>query len=140
MLQQNDEKHEAAHKRLRESQREIETDNAALKLRIAALEQLVTQTRQSVTDGQAAPIDIGKLVFAPKMVLSIVALVVTILGGTWFINQPIVSRLDRFEERMSSTKDVIDGLTKAMEMRRLEIQSLSNNLNQFQLQQQQRGR
>ena len=136
MVQQNDEKHEKGHARLRDDWRDHE---ARLERMEASLRKLES-TAISLGDSQAAPIDIGKIVFAPKMVLAIVALVVSILGGTWFINQPIVSRLDRFEERMSSTKEVIDGLTKAMEMRRLEIQSLSNSLNQFQLQQQQQQR
>lgn len=133
MVQQNDEKHEKGHARLRDDWREHDTrldkmENCLRKLELAST---------TMQDTQAAPIDIGKLVFAPKMVLAVVGLVISILGGTWFINQPIVSRLDRFEERQSSTKDVIDGLTKAMEMRRLEIQTLSNNLQQFQMQQQQ---
>lgn len=133
MVQQNDEKHEKGHARLRDDWREHDTRLDKMESCLRKLE-LASTTLQ---DTQAAPIDIGKLVFAPKMVLAVVGLVIAILGGTWFINQPIVSRLDRFEERQSSTKDVIDGLTKAMEMRRLEIQTLSNNLQQFQMQQQQ---
>lgn len=133
MVQQNHEQAEQAHARVRGDVREHDDRLDSLEAKIERLELAVT--KQDVK--QDAPIDIGKIVFAPKMVVAIVALVVTILGGTWFINQPIVSRLDRFEERMASTKDQIDGLTKAMEMRRLEIQSLSNNLQQFQMQQQQ---
>ncbi len=139
MTQQNHDQAEAAHKRLRDDLREAEADVSKIKAKHEELDRLVTKLAQAQTDAKAAPIDIGNLVFDPKMVLAIVGLVVSILGGTWFINQPIVSRLDKFEERMSSQKDVIDGLTKAMEMRRLEIQNLGNNLQQFQqLQQQQR--
>ena len=137
MLQQNDDKHEAAHKRLRADHRELEERHEALKVKVTAIESRMDLQQQAFRDATGAPIDIGKVVFNPKMVLAIIGLVISILGGTWFINQPIVSRLDRFEERMSSTKDVIDGLTKAIEMRRIEIQNLNNNLTQFQLQQQQ---
>ncbi len=135
MVQQNHDQAEAAHGRLRGDLRETDDDVTKLKTDIAALKLSVMQAMQL----QAAPIDISHIMFDPKMVLGIVGLVVSILGGTYFINQPIVSRLDKFEERMSSQKDVIDGLTKAMEMRRLEIQNLGNNLQQFQ-QQQRTGR
>ena len=139
MVQQNHEQAEAAHGRLRGDLRDTEADLSKVTTRMEELDRLVTKLAQAQTDAKVAPIDIGNLVFDPKMVLAIVALVVSILGGTWFINQPIVSRLDKFEERMSSQKDVIDGLTKAMEMRRLEIQNLGNNLQQFQQLQQQRS-
>ena len=133
MLQQNDDKHEEAHRRLRADHRELEQKYDALARRIGDMELAMSRFRSD----KEAPIDVGQIVFAPKMVMAIIALVTAILGGTWFINQPIVSRLDRFEERQASTKDVIDGLNKAMEMRRLEIQGLSNQFQQFQLQQQQ---
>ena len=139
MVQQIDEKHEAGHKRLRIDQRETDEELSALKKQVNEIDHLVTKLAQVQTDAKLAPIDVGQIMFNPKMVLGIVGLVVSILGGTWFINQPIVSRLDKFEERMSSQKDVIDGLTKAMEMRRLEIQNLGNNLQQFQQLQQQRS-
>ena len=140
MLQQNDEKHEDAHRRLRADHRELDAKHEALKIKVAALEATFEQLKVGIQAAKDAPIDVGLIVFNPKMVLAIVGLVVSILGGTWFINQPIVSRLDRFEERMSSQKDVIDGLTKAMEMRRLEIQSLGNNLQQFQQLERERNR
>ncbi len=136
MVQQNHEQSEAGHKRLRDDLRDAESDVSKIKAKYEELDRLVTKLAQAQTDAKAAPINIGNLVFDPKMMLAIVGLVVSILGGTWFINQPIVSRLDRFEERMTSQKDVIDGLTKAMEMRRLEIQNLGNNLQQFQQSQQ----
>jgi len=136
MVQQNHEQAEEGHKRLRTSQREMDEELETLKQKLEKMDRLVTQMSQT----QSGPIDVGQIVFNPKMVLAIVGLVVSILGGTWFINQPIVSRLDKFEERMNSQKDVIDGLTKAMEMRRLEIQNLGNNLQQFQQLQRNGGR
>ncbi len=138
MVQQNHEQAEAAHGRLRGDLRETDDDVTKLKAKYEELDRLVTKLAQAQTDAKVAPIDISNIMFDPKMVLGIVGLVISILGGTYFINQPIVSRLDKFEERMSSQKDVIDGLTKAMEMRRLEIQNLGNNLQQFQQSQQQR--
>ncbi len=130
MVQQNDEKHEAGHKRLRSDYRELENDVETLTKKLADMDRLLEKLSQA----QTAPVDVGQIVFNPRMVLAIVGLVVSILGGTWFINQPIMSRLDKFEERMSSQRDVIDGLTKAMEMRRLEIQNVSNSLQQYQQQ------
>ena len=138
MVQQLDEKHDAGHKRLRIDQRETDDAVEGLKKKLDDMDRTLVTLKSVQEAAKGGPVDIGQIVFNPKMVLAIVALVVSILGGTWFINQPIVSRLDKFEERMSSQKDVIDGLTKAMEMRRLEIQNLGNSLQQFQQLQQQR--
>jgi hypothetical protein len=143
MLQQNDDKHEDAHRRLRTDIRIGEAERDALTLRVQALEAMLAQTRQIVTDNKEQPIDIGKIVFDPKMVVAIVGLAVAIVGGNWFINQPIrdgltvlqgqVSGNTKLEdERAKVFKEAVDGLTRQMEMRRLEIQQVSNSVQQLQ--------
>lgn len=143
MLQQNDEKHEDAHRRLRVDHRELEDRHEALKVKCMALEARMDVSQQAFRDAVAAPIDVGKIVFAPKTVLAIVCLAVSIVGANWLSNQPIREGLTvlqtqmtantRIEdERAKNTKDAIDGLTKAMEMRRLEIQQVGNSVQQLQ--------
>ena len=71
MVQQNDEKHEKGHARLRDDWRDHETRLDRIEQALAKVEKAAI----SLGESQAAPIDIGKIVFAPKMVLAIVALV-----------------------------------------------------------------
>jgi type II secretory pathway pseudopilin PulG len=78
-----------------------------------------------------APIDVGQLVFNPKMVLAIVGLVASIITGNWLTNQPIREQLVRSDERQKNMEDKIDTLQRQMEMRRLEIQGVSNDLQQI---------
>ncbi len=117
-----DQKHEQGHGRLRgdldrAEQRvsSIETSSRALELRLLTLE-----------SATKAPIDIGQIVFNPKMVLAIIGLVVSIVTGNWLTNQPIREQLVRGEERSKSVEEKVDNLQRQMEMRRLEIQQLSN--------------
>lgn len=143
MLQQNDEKHEDAHRRLRGDHRELDAKYEAVKLRMAALEGAIEQLKSALHDARTAPIDVGLIVFNPKMVVAVVCLAVSIVGANWLSNQPIRDGLTvlqtqmtantRIEdERAKNTKDAIDALTKAMEMRRLEIQQVGNSVQQLQ--------
>jgi hypothetical protein len=143
MMQQNDEKHEDAHRRLRIDHRELEERHEALKTKVTQLENALEQERSVIHAMQIAPVDVEHIVFNPKMVVAVVALVVSILGGNWFINQPIRDGLTVLQgqvtgntkledERAKVFKESVDGLTRQMEMRRLEIQQVSNSLQQIQ--------
>jgi Na+/glutamate symporter len=130
MIQQNDEKHEEAHHRMRTDHRALETDVRSLVLKVTALELAMTQQTMAVTALTNAPINIEKIVFNPKMVLAIVGLVASIVTGNWLTNQPIREQLVRSDERAKNMEDKIDNLQRQMEMRRLEIQQVSNDLQQ----------
>jgi chromosome segregation ATPase len=142
MLQQTDEKHEEAHRRLRSDQRDLDSDQQTLKAEVAALKLALAQQMTTITTQQAAPIDVGKLMMNPKMVLGVVGLVVSIItgnyfGSIWAVNplklqvDTLAGSLVRIDERSSGTKDSVDELKRQMEARRLEIQNISNDLQQL---------
>ena len=129
MVQQNDEKHEEAHHRMRTDHRELEVDHQALKSKVATLELLLTQQIMTVKQIETMPVDVGKIVFNPKMVLSIVGLVATVILGNYFTTTQALSVL---RAEFTGVKESVDDLKRQMEMRRLEIQQLSNNMQQLQ--------
>lgn len=129
MVQQNDDKHEEAHHRIRTDHRELEVDHQALKSKVATLELLLTQQIMGLKQMETTPIDVGKIVFNPKMVLSIVGLVATVILGNYFTTTQAVSVL---RAEFTGVKESVDDLKRQMEMRRLEIQQLSNNMQQLQ--------
>lgn len=143
MVQQNDDKHEEAHKRLRLDHRALQEDFDRVHDKVTTLETKIETLIKELAASRTAPIDIGLIVFNPKMVVAIVCLAVSIVGANWLSNQPIrdgltvlreqVSGNTRIEdERARVSKDAIDALTKAMEMRRLEIQQVGNSVQQLQ--------
>jgi chaperonin cofactor prefoldin len=119
-----DVKHDSGHKRLRSDMDRHETRTAAVETSIKALELQLTRLQTAAT----APIDIGQVMFNPKMVLAIVGLVASIITGNWLTNQPIREQLVRSDERQKNMEDKIDTLQRQMEMRRLEIQGVSNDV------------
>ncbi len=138
MVQQNDDKHEAGHARLRTDYREMEQ-------RVMALERAYTDAaldyaKMKVTAD--APIDVGKIMFNPRMVLGIIGLVVSIVTGNWFTTAPLRESLvqirEQFtdniklqDERFKAVNDKLDNSGRQMEMRRLEIQQLNNDVQQL---------
>lgn len=131
MVQQNDDKHEEAHDRIRKDHRALEVEVRALRDQVTSVAAALTQQMSMVKTIQDAPIDVEKIVFNPKMVLAIIGLVASIVTGNWLTNQPIREQLVRGDERSKSMEDKIDTLQRQMEMRRLEIQGVSNDLQQI---------
>jgi len=117
-----DAKHDKGHGRLRSDLDRAESRMLAFEGAQRALENRMTALEQAAK----APIDVGQIVFNPRMVLAIIGLVVSIVTGNWLTNQPIREQLVRGEERAKSVEDKVDNLQRQMEMRRLEIQQLSN--------------
>ncbi len=156
MVAQNDEKHEAGHTRLRLDHRDIErrvmalerafTDNA---LDFTRLKADLDNDRKILAKQAEAPIDVGKLVGNWKAILAIAAVIATNLAGNWFSNTPVRESQTKLQEsfsvsqehiegwtklqdtRTNAIKDSVDGLNRQMEMRRLEIQSLANEVQQL---------
>ena len=152
MLQQNDEKHEAAHARIRHDHRELESKHDGLEKQVTRLDLLMTEQVRYLEDfkaamktAQEAPIDIGKIVFNPKMVLAIVGAVLAVVSGNYFTNAPLRDKIESVSERVlliqaditkqneraAAVQAAVDDLKRQMEMRRLEIQNVSNDLQQI---------
>ena len=144
MLQQNDDKHEEAHKRIRATTDRIELAHKELELKVQAMQLAFTQAATEATLERRTPIDVGKIMFNPKMVLGIVGLVVSIVTGNYLTQSSVREEVRAAREDVGGIRAeiakasavqaamqvTIEDLKRQMEMRRLEIQALSNDLQQ----------
>ncbi len=148
-IQQTDEKHEAGHTRLRLDYRELERRVMAVERAYTDTLLDFTRTKAEVIADRRAPIDVGKIVGNWKSILIIAGVIATNLAGNWFSNSPVrESQLELQKSfivmqtqidgdsklknaQTNAIKDSVDNLNRQMEMRRLEIQALSNDLQQL---------
>lgn len=152
MVQANDDKHEEAHHRIRTDHRVLETDCRAVKERVAALELLFAKSSVSLEDFQSAPIDVGKIVFNWKVMLTVAGIIASTLGGNWFVNAPVRDSLGTMEKSLVIMKTQMDADTRlqderakftaaelatlkadlktGLEMRRMEIATVQSTLQQ----------
>jgi chaperonin cofactor prefoldin len=126
-----DVKHDKGHGRLRLDLDRAEERIHALETCQKTLEVEFTKVTSALKATENAPIDVGKIMFNPRMVLGIIGLVASIITGNWLTNQPIRDQLVRSDERQKAMEDKIDTLQRQMEMRRLEIQGVSNDVQQL---------
>jgi hypothetical protein len=144
MIQQNDDKHEEAHRRLRQD--------------LDKLEEQVNKGFQSLRDGfitnqsridtvANAPIDVAKLVMTPRIVIGIVMLVLSVAGAMWASTlglrsdvRDILTRMDakraddanlaRIQElQIGMLKATVEDMKKRQELKQYDIQDLTNALN-----------
>lgn len=108
MVQQNDDKHEEAHERLRRDLRELEKQ--------------VSAGLQSSRDSDTAlrilierPIDPGKVMLAPKLVVTIVLGVLSVAGAVWGLNSGMRSDVRDILTRMEAQRTTIESQSKASE-------------------------
>lgn len=76
LVEQNDEKHEDGHKRLRVDYRELDA-------RITKLEASQAANETHFTKIDTTPTDVSQLHFTPQIVLLIVTTCLTVAGGMW---------------------------------------------------------
>jgi uncharacterized protein YneF (UPF0154 family) len=130
-----DKKHDDSHGRLRHDLDQAES-------RVLALEGWKHGIEERLKLEAESPIDVGKIVFNPRMVLAVVGLVVSIITGNWLTTWPVRESLVRIQEqftdnvklqdeRFRAMTDKIDNVQRQMEMRRLEIQQVNNDVQQL---------
>lgn len=126
MVRQNHEQAEEGHKRLRGDYREMEVDIGALKAQVAAIEGRVTRI-------EATPVNVEKVFFSGKMLTAIVGSAIVFAGGFWQlhvsidnVHDAVINTAKLQDERNETQKEAIRELRAALEMRRVEIQNLSN--------------
>ncbi len=135
MVQQNHDQAEEGHSRLRgdfrSHDRRLETLETCVRTLTADLVEIKLKASEL---GQKAesPVDVGKIVFNPRMVLAIVGLVASIITGNWLTNQPIREQLIRNDERTSNMATEIAALKQdlkaGLELRRMEIATLQKSV------------
>ena len=125
LLDAHDKKHDEAHRRLRHDFRELEERHID---GLKALAEKQSATAASVKEISLTPIDAAKLVFTPKIVLSVIGIVVTIYGGIWAQNSGLRSDVRDILTQMAAEKRVADVNAKLLEVNNATIKNaLENN-------------
>jgi hypothetical protein len=137
-----DVKHDEGHKRHRIEIERTAEDVSVLRKKVTDLEIALSKQLGTLEKIEESPVDVGKIVFNPRMVLAIVALVASIITGNWATTWPMRETLIRIQEqftdnvrlqdeRFKSVNEKLDNGQRQMEMRRLEIQQLNNDIQQL---------
>lgn len=145
-MEQMDEKHDAAHKRLREDFRELEERmNDALQL----IRDRQQENRERISKIADMPPNAEKLILNAKTIIAMVIFAVSITGGVWSANsgvraetsglrsdvRDILTRMEaqknaydsiaKLQEVQSNTvKTAIDDMKRRQELQQYEIQNL----------------
>jgi hypothetical protein len=136
-IQSIDEKHDDAHRRLREGLRDTNAEVEAIKKKQA-------EANEKFSTFAATPPDVMKLRFTPSTVVAVVAVCVSIVGGFWASTsglrsdfRDMATRMETQqqvdtayrklqEERSTSFKEALDGLRRQQELQRYETQSVKD--------------
>lgn len=128
MIEQNDDKHEEAHRRLRQD--------------LDKLEEQVNKGLQSLRDGfnanksrietvEQKPIDATKLVLSTPVVVTIVVIALGIAAGVWGIRSSMQQLADKLESsaklqdvQNTALKTSVDEMRRRQELQQYEIQGL----------------
>lgn len=129
---QDDEKHDAAHARLRGSIGELQDNVAELALSLA-------ETRSQLAVFKATPVDVAKLRFTPSVVAMILSCCVTVAGGMWastyglrsdvrdiLTNIALQTKIQ--DERNTRAEKSIDMLARQVELLKYEQQRLREDV------------
>ena len=105
LLDQTDIKHDEAHKRLRSDFRELEQQ---LIDGLKSLAEKQHEMNDRMTELATTPVDVTKLVLTPKIVVSIIFIVVGIAGGMWASTAGLRSELQVVSAKMTADQRVAD--------------------------------
>ncbi len=114
-IEQNDEKHEDAHKRIRLDIRELER-------RVDDGEREHRKLVEKVTRMESTPTDVMKLQFTSRTVAVIVAGALGLASAQWALNASLRSDVLRAIDGQSK---VIESMQRRQELQQFEIQRLS---------------
>ena len=130
MLDQHHVQAEAGHARLRLDVRQIEQEIDRIIAEQAALASKISKV-------ETKPLDIEQVSFSTKQMTLIVGAALSIALGMWQLHSGITDLQDSIlnaaklqDERNETTKQALDQLRANLEMRRVEIQNLSNFIQQ----------
>ena len=120
LLDQTDQKHEDAHKRLRSDFRLLEerVDDAFKLLNEGHL-----ANKQRITEVANTPIDPSKVMFTPKIVGSIVGTALLVSGSMWAFNTGMRSDVRDILTRMEAQKTAIEQAVKLQDVQTASIKT-----------------
>ncbi len=139
MVQQNDEKHEDGHQRLRQDIRALENETHALENEAARILHKLVELDSKVTRLETRQPDLSQVLVPGKMLVAAVLFSASIVGAMWAITyglrsdvrdlitqQEAHTRLE--DERSNTLKESISDAKKMSEMQRVQLESLTKTV------------
>lgn len=125
LIDEHNKKHDEAHKRLREDFRELESKVTDAIRPIVEKQQTIHGRVEALAN---APVDVSKVMFAPRVVFAIITVVLSLSVGFWASNSGLRSDVRDILTRMASEQRVSDSNAKLLELNNTTInRALENN-------------
>lgn len=118
LIDDTDLKHTDAHKRIREDISKLE-ERVEDAFRLLSDRQIAVGAQ--VQDLVRTPVDMTKLVATPKIIVGIVATILTVFGGVWAVTSDLRSDVRDILTRMESEQRVTDANAKLLEVNNATI-------------------
>lgn len=115
-IAQTDEKHDAAHKRLREDIRELQAQHENLIASLSNLRDKQMENGNRIDNIAKTPPNIENLIMSPKVLVSIVVFTITVIGSIWSSTSGLRSDVRDILTRMEAQKTAYDATSKLQEV------------------------
>lgn len=115
-IAQNDAKHDAAHKRLREDFRELQEQHENMLTALGVLRDRATENANKIGKLAETPPNVENVIMTPRVMISIVVFTVGIVGGIWSSTYGLRSDVRDILTRMEAQKSAYDSTAKLQEV------------------------
>lgn len=120
LIDQHNNKHDQAHRRLRLDFRELEARVSEDIKPFLDRQQIITSRLDTLVN---TPVDVSKMVFTPKVVIGIIATVLSISVGMWASNSGLRSDVRDIITTMAQERRVSDANAKLLEVNNTTIKT-----------------
>jgi hypothetical protein len=125
LLDQTDQKHDEAHKRLRADVQKIEERHDEA---LGLLRDIAMANKTKILELEKTPIDATKIVMRAPVIVSIVVFVVTIVGGMYASTSGLRSSVDKIMLQMTAASDLSkERAERSADSNTVIKESLANN-------------
>lgn len=111
-----DEKHDAAHKRLREDIRELQAQHENFLASLTNIRDKQMENVNKIENLQKTPPNVENLIMTPRVMIAITVFTVTIVGGVWSSTSGLRSDVRDILTRMEAQKSAYDSTAKLQEV------------------------
>ncbi len=140
MIRLNDEKHDAAHRRLREDLRELQTQHENLFASLTTLRETARDNAGKIETLRATPPNVENVIMTPRVLVAIVVFTITIVGGVWSSTYGLRSDVRDILTRMEAQKSALEAADKLADMQSAQmksaIEAMQRRIELFQYEQQ----
>jgi len=140
MIEQNDQKHDDAHKRLRQDFRELIAQHENLLSASQALRDRIIANENRLEKLKDTPPNVENVIMTPRVLVAIVVFTITVVGGVWSSTYGLRSDVRDILTRMEAQKSALEAADKLADVQALQmktaIEAMQRRIELFQYEQQ----